>query len=493
MKGTFPPEVSFKDRTFNRRKKMKFRNFPIIAPLFLLLLLWAEGAVTVPSWTGLSQEFSSVAEEVIPVIVSISSEKVVKVKDSPFSREPFKDFFGDDFFGRFFRIPTPQGEIRQRGLGSGVIVSHDGYILTNSHLVSGAEKIWVTLSDERKFEAKIVGTDAKSDVGVIRIEAHNLPVAKLGDSDKVKVGEWVLAIGNPFRLAHTVTAGIISAKGRSSVGLAEYEDFIQTDAAINPGNSGGALTNLKGEVIGINTAIATRSGGYQGVGFAIPVNMAKEVMDQLISTGKVIRGWLGVIIQDVDSDMAEALGLERAEGVLIGDVKKDSPAEEGGIKREDVIIRFDNQKVDGAVGLKHMVAGRKPGTEVKVEVLRDRRKKDLLIELGEMPSSDSPSVEAPELTEKLGIEVEELSPNLARRLGYSGQKGVVVVGVELSSLAQLAGIKRGDLIQEINREKIKSLDDYNRALGKAKKGESILFLVRRGEDTLFVAVRVPKE
>jgi len=472
---------------------MRSPSLARFAPFFLLLLLWTGGVQASPSLGSLSQDFSWVAEEVNPVVVSISSEKVIKAKSSPFSQDPFKDFFGNDPFGRFFRIPTPRGEIRQRGLGSGVIVSQDGYVLTNSHVVSGAEKIWVTLSDKRKFEAKIVGTDAKTDVGVIKIDAHDLPVAKLGDSDKVKIGEWVLAIGNPFRLTHTVTAGIISAKGRSNVGLAEYEDFIQTDAAINPGNSGGALVNLQGEVIGINTAIATRSGGYQGIGFAIPVNMAKEVMDQLISQGKVIRGWLGVIIQDIDPDMAEALSLKKAEGVVIGDVKKDSPAQRGGVKRGDVILRFDNGKVENAVGLKNMVARYKPGTEVKIEVLREGRKRDLSVKLGEMPSSGSHPVAAPELAEELGIEVEELTGDLARRPGYRGEKGVVVSDVKFGSLAQLAGIKRGDLIQEIDGEKVESLDDYRRALGKIKKGGSILFLVRRGEDTLFVAVKVPEK
>ncbi len=473
---------------------MKTHPITRFAPLPLILLIWVGQVRAGASLAGLSEDFSRVAAEVNPVVVSISSEKVIKAKGSPFSEEPFKDFFGNDFFGRFFTIPIPQGEIRERGLGSGVIVSKDGYILTNNHVISGAEKIWVTLSDKRKFKAKIVGTDAKTDVGVIKIDAHGLPVAKLGDSDKVKVGELVLAIGNPFRLSHTVTAGIISAKGRSNVGLAEYEDFIQTDAAINPGNSGGALVNLQGEVIGINTAIATRSGGYQGIGFAIPINMAKEVMDQLISKGKVIRGWLGVIIQDVDSDMAEALGLERAEGVVVGDVKKDSPAAKGGVKRGDVIIGFAGQKVKDAVGLKNMVATHKPGTKVKLEVIRDGQRKGLWVKLGEMPSSGSSSSgAAPEVAEKLGIEVEELTEDLARRLGYTGQEGVVVSDVKYGSLAQLAGLKRGDLIQEINRKKVSSLDDYRRVLGRVKKGESILFLVRRGENTLFVAVKVPKE
>jgi len=461
-------------------------------PLLLTVLLWAGGTQATPSLESLSQDFSLVAERVNPVVVSISSEKVIKARNSPFGKQ-FKDFFGNDPFSRFFTIPLPQGEIRERGLGSGVIVSKDGYILTNNHVVAGAEKIRVTLSDKRKFKAKIVGTDKKTDVAVIKIAAHHLPVAKLGNSDKVKVGEFVLAIGNPFRLSHTVTAGIISAKGRSNVGLAEYEDFIQTDAAINPGNSGGALVNLQGEVIGINTAIATLSGGYQGVGFAIPINMAKEVMDQLISKGKVIRGWLGVIIQDIDSDMADALGLKKAEGVVVGDVKKDSPAEKGGIKRGDVIILFDNQKVENAVELKNLVAAHKPKTVVKVEVLRNGRRKNLAIKLGEIPSSGSSSGVAPELAEKLGMDVEELTGNLARRLGYSGEKGVVVTDVKFGGLAQLAGIKRGDLIQEIRGEKIRSLDDYRRALGKIKKGESILFLVRRGENTLFVAIKVPKD
>ena len=444
-----------------------------------------------------SKAFVMVAKIVRPVVVTISSEKVLKSaevgRNAPSS--PFDQFFGDDFFGKFFRVPVPEGEMRQRGIGSGVIVSKDGYILTNYHVIADADKIRVTLYDEKKFDAKIVGSDPKTDVAVIKIEADNLPVARFGDSRKMEVGEWVLAVGSPFseQLEQTVTAGIISAKGRSNVGLAEFEDFIQTDAAINPGNSGGALVNLSGELIGINTAILSRTGGNQGIGFAIPIEMAKKVMEDLVTKGKVVRGWMGVVIQNIDETMAQALGLGKPMGVVISESTKGGPAEKAGLKRGDVVLEFNGKKVSDTVSLRNMVVETKPGSRAVITIVREGKQKQVTVELGELPVEEVARAETREkAVSEIGIEVQTLTPSLASKLGYEGEEGVVVTSVKGGSPAQTAGIAEGDLVTEVNKEKVKTVSEYETALAKSKPGEAALFLIKRENATLFVAVRVPK-
>ncbi|UCF79535.1 MAG: DegQ family serine endoprotease [Candidatus Eiseniibacteriota bacterium] len=445
-----------------------------------------------------SKAFVIIAKMVRPVVVTISSERVVKDLSGfhrNLPRSPFDDYFGEDFFDKFFRRPTPEGELRQRGIGSGVIVSSEGYILTNYHVVSEAEKIRVTLFDDREFDAEVIGTDPKTDVAVIKVKADKLPVAKFGSSADTEVGEWVLAIGSPFseQLEQTVTAGIVSAKGRSNVGLAEYEDFIQTDAAINPGNSGGALVNLKAEVIGINTAILSRSGGYQGVGFAIPVEMARKVMEDLVEKGRVVRGWMGVVIQNIDETMAAALGLDEASGVVISEVSNGSPAEKGGLKQGDIVLDFEGKKVKDTVGLRNAVVETAPGTDVTLRILRDGKPRKITLELGELPAETVASAEPQEKkVSKIGIEVQTLTPSMASRLGYEDETGVVVTSVTPGSPAQQAGIAQGDLIKEVNKEKVTTTSEYEKALAKSKPGEAALFLIRRETATLFVALRMPE-
>ena len=439
--------------------------------------------------------FTRVAKLVIPSVVTLSTEKVVKVpKESPFFENPFKDFFGDEFFRQFFGSP-PGGELRQRALGSGVIVTKDGYILTNNHVVEGADKITVTLADDRQFPAKLIGRDPKTDVAVVKIEGKNLPAARLGDSDKIEVGEWVLAIGSPFskELKNTVTAGIISAKGRSNVGLAKYEDFIQTDAAINPGNSGGALVNMRGEVIGINTAIETRTGTFAGIGLAIPINMAKAVMEQLITKGKVVRGYLGVTIQTIDATMAKALKLPRPGGVIVASVVPDSPADKAGFKRGDIILEMNGKPIKGATELSIKVAKTAPGTKVSFTVLRGKKKLTLTARLEELPGEEVSAKPSPEVSYELGIKVQTLTPELARRLGYTGEEGVVVTEVRPGSIAYYQGIRRGDLIKEINRIPIRSVRDYKRVMRKVKPGDTILILLRRGDTTVYLAIELPSK
>lgn len=337
--------------------------------------------------THISHVFEEASAKASLSVVSIFAEQVVQPQKSfGLPDDPLRDFFGDDFLRRFFGMP-PQREKKRtvRSLGSGVISTEDGYILTNNHVVARAEKLSVVTGDKKTYQAKVIGTDPPTDIAVIKIKAKNLPAASFGNSDEVNVGQWVIAVGNPFHLMRTVTAGIISAKGRSSVGLADYEDFIQTDASINPGNSGGALADLHGNVIGINTAITSPSGGNIGIGFAIPINMAVNVMDELISKGKVIRGYIGLFLQDIDENLAKALNMKRAEGVLVADVVRDGPAVRAGIKRGDVIIEFHRKKVEGGTQLRNIVAMTKPKTPVKIILLRNGQKMEAKVTLGERP------------------------------------------------------------------------------------------------------------
>ncbi len=440
----------------------------------------------------LSDLFESASDKVSPSVVPIFSEQEVKVS-SPFGSpdDPFRDFFGDDFFKHFFG-QIPQGDQKQtvRGLGSGVIVSSDGYILTNNHVVDGADKLTVVMSDQKKYSAKVIGTDPQTDVAVIKIEAKDLPAVNLGNSDNVKVGQWVIAVGNPFQLMHTVTAGIISAKGRSNVGLADYEDFIQTDASINPGNSGGALADLDGNVIGINTAISSPSGGNVGIGFAIPINMARNVMAQLMKKGKITRGYLALVPQDIDDNLAKALKLKNTEGALVGDVTTDGPA--------DIITEFNGEKVKNSTELRNMVAQTAPGTSVKISLLRDGREMQVKVVLGERPRGrggreEQPEEQQPETqtSKKLGLSIQNLTPDIAEQLGYKNERGVVVTDVTSGSPAEDAGMQQGDLIKEVNRVAVSTAKEFNRVVARLGSGDSVALLVRRGENTFYVAIPLP--
>jgi len=448
--------------------------------------------------TAFSTAFESAAARVNPSVVPIMSEQVTHVAN-PFgsTNDPLRNFFGDDFFHRFFG--TPPGEQKQvvHALGSGVIVSKDGYILTNNHVVDGADKLTVVLQDKHKYTAKVVGRDPQSDVAVIKIDASDLPVAALGNSDDARVGQWVIAIGNPFQLMHTVTAGIISAKGRSSVNLADYEDFIQTDASINPGNSGGALADLDGNVIGINTAIVSPNGagGNVGIGFAIPINMAKSIMHQLVATGKVSRGFLGLLPQDIDPGLAKAMNLKDTKGCLVGDVNKDGPADKAGIKRGDVITKFNGTEVENSVQLRNLVAEAGPGSDANVHVLRDGRERNIVVKLGERPknlaanTTGEPS-EDRSAAEKFGLSVQELTAAAEKALGYHNEHGVLVASVKPESPADEAGIQKNDLIKEVNRAPITTVSDFRKAFEHVGKGESVALLIRRGDNTFYVALQV---
>jgi len=496
-------------------KQIKFfpQNRIISVSLILLLLLttlptFAQDENSIDTLRRMGKAFARIAEKASPAVVSLKTEKTITqdypmIREWPFG-EPF-DPFGDDFFDYFFRPRSrqrrsPQRKYHQFAQGSGFIVSSDGYILTNNHLVGQADEdgIKVKFVDGREFTAKIIGTDPESDVAVVKIDASDLPTLELADSDALEVGEWVIAIGNPFGLSHTVTAGIVSAKGRSNVGLATYEDFIQTDAAINPGNSGGPLLNLDGKAVGINTAILTGSYSYGnrgniGIGFAIPINMAKAVYGQLIESGTVVRGFLGVDIQDLTPELAKSFGLENTKGVLIPNVKEDSAAEKAGIKQGDIVIEFEGQPVEKARELQKRVAMLKPGTKAKIVILRDGEKKTLTVELGERPPMAQLAAQPSDALEQLGLSVQNLTEELAQRFGYQGLDGVIVSQVEPGSEADQKGIAPGTLIMEVDRKPVKNIKDFNEAIEKAAKEGTILLLVQSEGYRRFVALTFPEK
>jgi Do/DeqQ family serine protease len=411
--------------------------------------------------------FIEVSEKVTPVVVNISAERVRMVdRISPL----FEDFFGDIF-------PTPPAEHRERSLGSGFLLSEDGYILTNEHVVSGAEQIKVRLTDQRVFPGKVVGVDPKTDVAVIKIDAAGpLPVAVLGDSDRLKVGQWALAIGNPFGLDSTLTVGVISATGRTDVGIEDYENFVQTDASINPGNSGGPLLNIYGEVVGVNTAIVASG---QGIGFAIPINLARLIADQLISSGQVTRGWLGVSIQPLDADLAESFGMDRVTGALVTRVLPGTPAEKAGVRRGDVLLSFDGKPVRTVKELQLLVASAALGKSVPVEVLREATRLTLEVVLVARDETAQPTIQRPH--------VEESVPWLGMSFEETGE-GVRVSEVEPNSVAANAGVQQGDLVLAINRHAVKTLADVVTARQRARVKESALLLLQRGDTNLYVAL-----
>jgi len=448
-----------------------------------------------PGFSGLP-DFTHLVEKLSPSVVNISTTSQAEgLQMGPFGHgeprggdphggephefwEPFERFFG----------PMPKRPFKQRSLGSGFIINRDGYILTNNHVVENADEILVKLANDKEYKAKLIGRDAKTDIAVIKIEdAPDLAPVTLGDSDALRVGEWVVAIGNPFGLENSVTAGIVSAKARF-IGQGSYDQFIQTDAAINPGNSGGPLLNLRGEVVGINSAIFSRSGGNIGIGFAIPINLAKELVPQLEERGKVTRGWLGVLIQKVTPEIADSLGLKEPKGALVADVMKDGPAQEAGVKVGDVIVEFDGHAVKDSTELPLLVARTPVGKTVKVKVTRDKDDLTLSVKVAELKEEETQVAAGKE--ESLGITVQALTPEIADSLGLGNDvKGVVISSLEPGSAADDAGLRRGDVILEVNRKPVTDLASYRKAVKAAEKGKSVLFLVRRGDNTIFVPVK----
>ena len=450
---------------------------------------------------SMGDAFARVAERASPAVVGVKVERTVAQGSVPMDDRSFgppSNPFGDDFHDFFFRrrVPqrrAPQREFKQRAQGSGFIFTEDGYILTNNHVVGDADKVEVELVDGRTFRAEIVGTDPESDVAVIKIEADNLEPIELGDSKNLEVGEWVLAIGNPLGLSHTVTAGIVSAKGRSDLNITSYEDFIQTDAAINMGNSGGPLVNLDGRAVGINTAIVGPGGGNIGIGFAIPIHMAKNIADQLMDTGSIQRGYLGVLPQDITPEMADVFDLDEAKGVAIPQVTEGAAADKGGMESGDVILEFDGEPVESATQFRNLVASRKPGQQVKIVILRDGKRRTLTVQLDERPALDELRERqrpAGDETARLGFTVQNLTRDLAEQLGYQGKTGVVATQVVPGSEAAEKGLEQGDLILEVNRREVENVLQFKRAVSEASDKGRVLLLVTDGQITRYVLLEI---
>lgn len=460
----------------------------------LVLWIWmgqgARAALPVLGTHGLPS-LADLADQVKYSVVNISTTQVVKENPlQPFfsPHSPFREFFGDEFFKRFFG-DGPYGEMKTHALGSGLIIDGEGHILTNNHVVEKADEINIKIENGKEYDAKVVGRDPKTDLALVRVtpDANFPKPARLGNSDTLRVGDWVMAVGNPFGLGHTVTAGIISAKGRV-IGAGPYDDFLQTDAAINPGNSGGPLFNMSGEVVGINTAIVAQG---QGIGFAIPMNLARDILTQL-KAGKVVRGWLGVMIQDITPELAQSFNIQETKGVIVADVVPDGPADKAEIKRGDVVVKFNGKEVENSPSLSRMVAATPPNTSVTISVIRDGKPKEIKVTIGTMPDE---TAEAPAVKKESawGLTAQNLTPELAQRFGWSeNEKGVVISGIQPGSPAAEAKLRPGDLIKEINRQKIQNLRDYKQVVDKVKKGESLLLLVKRGENTFYVALKPPK-
>lgn len=405
--------------------------------------------------------------------------------------EIFNNPFFEQFFGPQFRQQMPRRDFKQRGQGSGFIIGKDGLILTNNHVVEDADSIKVVLADNREFDAKVIGTDPQTDVALIKInDPENLPVLPIGDSSKLEVGEWVIAIGNPFGLSQTVTVGVVSATGRSSVGISEYEDFIQTDAAINPGNSGGPLINARGEVIGINTALFSRTGGYMGIGFAIPINMAKSIENQLQQKGKVVRGWLGVMIQNVDKNLAESFGLKEAKGILVSEVQEKSPASAAGLKQGDIIMKLNNEPLTDVSDLRNRVAMLEPGSTAMLDIMREGREKKIQVTIAEQPSgfSSTEPVDRKDQLERFGLSLQELTPEIAEKFDYQQGSGLIISDVKQGSPAEAANLKPGYLVEEIDKVKVHNLNDLKKAMEQAQKSNKILLRVRFGDYSTYVVL-----
>jgi serine protease Do len=429
--------------------------------------------------------FAPLLKPALPAVVSITSSRLVKVPQSP--------FFNDPFFQQFFggQMPHAPEEQREHGLGSGVIISPDGYILTNNHVIEKSTDIKVTLPDKRQFPGKVIGADPQTDIAVVKIAATGLPTIPLGDSSKLEVGDYAFAIGNPFGVGETATMGIISATGRNGLSIEDYEDFIQTDAAINPGNSGGALLNALGELIGVNTAILSGGGGNQGIGFAIPINMAKYVMDQILKHGKVVRGYIGVGIQEVTPELARAFHVSAEKGALISGVEANSPGAKAGLQRGDVVTEIDGQPVQSANDLRLKVGTMTPGTTVHLKVDRNGEMRDFSFALGEAPSGKTAANNGatPENSAMRGVQVDELSNDIRQQLGLKPNvKGVVVTNVADDSPAADAGLQRGDVIEQVNRQPVNSVGDYQRLISEAGK-QTVVLLIDRGSNTTFLVVQ----
>jgi serine protease Do len=483
------------------------KKTPMVSIFLLAIIgLWLLNAniyrpETADAYQQRPESFADLAEKVMPAVVNISTSQVIKTEGRSGRGVPgnpqMREF--DDFFKRFFEYEVPP-ETTRTSLGSGFIWGKEGYIVTNNHVVESASEIRVVLAGGKEYEARIVGRDPKTDIALIKIDPEeDLYEVRLGDSDKLRIGDWVIAIGNPFGIGQTVTAGIVSAKGRQ-IGVGPYDSYIQTDAAINQGNSGGPLFNNQGDVVGINSAIFSLSGGNEGIGFSIPINLAKQIIPQLKEKGYVSRGWLGVMIQTLSDDLAEQFGLKEAKGALVANVTAGGPADKAGIGQGDVIIEFDGKPINEMRELPIMVAATAVGKEVKVKVIRDGKIKTLKVKIESFPGEEKLALagetapgdetKTPKIEEMLGMKVQSITPDIARQLELENTDGVVVSGVMRKSPADKTGLRRGDVITEIDRKQVTSIDDYQDSTRLWKPGEKHLFVIHRGQQDFFMVMKI---
>jgi serine protease Do len=484
-----------------KSRQLKFEDFPVRKCFFAILLtvsslhLCAAQTAKQPPNSGcactpqqISKVFSSVAKKATPAVVYIRAEggSDQDELDNPFQGPAESNPFNDEFFQRFFGAPYRKAPKQTISQGSGFFVTADGYLLTNAHVVKGADKITVVLNGGQEKPAQVVGYDTSTDVAVMKVEGKDFPFVNLADSEEVEVGEWAIAIGSPFQLQATVTVGVISAKGRQNLRITDFEDFIQTDAAINPGNSGGPLLNLEGDVVGINTAIVSKTGSYIGIGFAVPSNMAKYIMRQIIDNGSVTRGYLGIVLQPIDQDMADAFGLERPEGALVAEVVKGSPSDKAGLKQGDIIVAYNNRPIKSVGSFRNEISMTKPGTKIDLKVNRNGKTLAVPVTLGSMGSE----VDASGFVQKLGMELEPLTPDMAKQLGYTQvEEGLVITKIKPGSTAALAGMRPGFLILAVNHKKVTTIEELQQALEETKKNR-VLILAKQGNVTRFYSLKV---
>ncbi len=468
-------------------------------PFLLTVLTCSLFFTTLPaeSLRKTSIDFREVAKKAIPAVVSIKVKGSGANASQDDEDDDSADSLNNDFWERFFGLPKGYGRQGQKeqsqvvGQASGFIVSPDGDILTNSHVVKGMDEITVILNNGKEYPAKVIGQDSNTDIALLKIDAKDLPYLKLGNSSDLEVGEWAIAIGNPMGLQASLTVGVVSAKGRNNLDLTRVEDYIQTDAAINRGNSGGPLLTIDGEVAGMNTAIVTNmaNGGYMGIGFAIPSNLLKAVMEDLKSTGSFQRGFIGVALQPVDSNLAQSFGMDNPEGALIAEVSKDSPAEKAGLKQGDIILKFNGQVITDVASLRNAVAIMKPGSKIALVLLRNGKAMNLDVEIGNFPSTEVTAASAK--NQKLGIEVENLTPELAKKLGVNSElKGVAISSIQTNSPLVWAGVRKGALILEVNKKPVASVEDFNKALDASEAGKPLLFLIKQGAATRYISFKV---
>jgi len=444
----------------------------------------AAKAATLAALENRPPSFAAIAKRTTPVVVNIFTTS--QRSGRPGSNDPL-----EEFFSRFFGDTQPR-ENGPRSLGSGILISKDGEVLTNYHVVRNAETIKVKLADQTEYEARLIGKDDRTDLALVKIRRSggDMPFARLGSSSQLEVGDWVMAIGNPFGLEHTVTAGIVSAKGRV-IGAGPYDNFIQTDASINPGNSGGPLINALGEVVGVNSAIFSQGGGNIGIGFAIPIDLAKKIADQLRKNGRVVRGWLGIRAQDVSPQLASSLNLIRpaVDMAVVTEVAENSPAAEAGVKSGDVILEFNGKPVPKSHEFPSVIADTPPGQKVSLKIIHEKKEQTIAVKIGELPEENDTSQKLESRDPEIGVRVQRITPEAARRLGMSSTKGVLVMEVQPGSPAEQIGVEPADVIREVNQRPVNNVSDFERAVRQGRRGDRILLLVQRGDNTVFFALK----